>query len=34
MNHGPLTGMKMIECTNWGFGPLGGMMLGDLGATL
>ena len=34
MNHGPLTGMKMIECMNWGFGPIGGMMLGDLGADI
>ena len=34
MPHGPLTGMKMIECTTWGFGPIGGMMLGDLGADI
>ena len=34
MTHGPLTGTKMIECTTWGFGPIGGMMLGDLGAEI
>ena len=27
-----LTGIRVIECSTWGFGPIGGMMLGDLGA--
>ncbi len=30
----PLSGIKMIECSTWGFGPIGGMMLGDLGADI
>ena len=34
MTVGPLTGIKMIECSTWGFGPIGGMMLGDLGADI
>lgn len=34
MTTGPLTGIKMIECTTWGFGPIGGLMLGDLGADI
>ncbi|MCY4618205.1 MAG: CoA transferase, partial [Chloroflexi bacterium] len=29
---GPLDGIKVLECSTWGFGPIGGMMLGDLGA--
>jgi len=29
---GPLDGIKILECSTWGFGPIGGMMLGDLGA--
>ena len=29
---GPLAGIKVVECTNWAFGPLAGAMLGDLGA--
>lgn len=29
---GPLTGLTVIECTTWGFGPFCGVMLGDLGA--
>ena len=32
MEKGPLTGMKVVECTTWAFGPLAGVMLGDLGA--
>ena len=32
MTVGPLTGIKMIECSTWGFGPLAGLMLGDMGA--
>ena len=27
-----LDGIRVIECSTWGFGPIGGMMLGDLGA--
>ena len=29
---GPLDGISVLECSTWGFGPIGGMMLGDLGA--
>ena len=29
---GPLDGIKVIEATNWAFGPIAGLMLGDLGA--
>ncbi len=29
---GPLDGIRVLECSTWGFGPIGGMMLGDLGA--
>ena len=29
---GPLAVIKVVECTNWAFGPLAGAMLGDLGA--
>ena len=29
---GILEGIKVIECSTWGFGPLCGVMLGDLGA--
>ena len=29
---GPLTGLKVIDWTIWQFGPVAGMMLGDLGA--
>ncbi len=29
---GPLDGITVLECSTWGFGPIGGMMLGDLGA--
>ena len=29
---GPLSGLKVVECTTWAFGPLCGAMLGDLGA--
>ena len=29
---GALDGIRVIECSTWGFGPIGGMMLGDLGA--
>ena len=32
MQKGPLTGMKVVECSTWAFGPLAGVMLGDLGA--
>ncbi len=32
MANGPLTGMKVVECSTWAFGPLAGVMLGDLGA--
>ncbi len=28
----PLDGIKVVECSTWGFGPLAGVMLGDLGA--
>ena len=28
----PLTGLKVVECSTWAFGPLCGVMLGDLGA--
>ena len=28
----PLDGVKVIECSTWGFGPLAGLMMGDLGA--
>ncbi|MCY3887886.1 MAG: CoA transferase [Chloroflexi bacterium] len=28
----PLGGIRVIECSTWGFGPLAGLMLGDLGA--
>ena len=28
----PLDGIRVIECSTWGFGPLAGLMLGDLGA--
>lgn len=28
----PLVGIKVVECTTWVFGPLAGVMLGDLGA--
>jgi len=31
---GPLDGLTMIEATNWGMGPIGGLMLGDLGADI
>lgn len=34
MTTGPLTGIKMIECSTWGFGPIGGLLLGDLGADI
>ncbi len=27
-----LDGIRVLECSTWGFGPIGGMMLGDLGA--
>ena len=29
---GPLTGLTVVECSTWAFGPLCGVMLGDLGA--
>ena len=29
---GALDGIRVLECSTWGFGPIGGMMLGDLGA--
>ena len=29
---GALDGIRVVECSTWGFGPIGGMMLGDLGA--
>ena len=29
---GILEGIKVVECSTWGFGPLCGVMLGDLGA--
>ena len=29
---GPLDGIRVLECSTWGFGPIGGMMIGDLGA--
>ena len=29
---GPLSGIKVIECSTWAFGPIAGHMLGDLGA--
>ena len=29
---GPLSGLKVVECSTWAFGPLCGAMLGDLGA--
>ena len=29
---GPLSGLKVVECSTWAFGPLCGVMLGDLGA--
>ena len=29
---GPLSGLTVVECTTWAFGPLCGAMLGDLGA--
>ena len=32
MTTGPLTGVKMLECSTWGFGPIAGLMMGDLGA--
>ncbi len=32
MDIGPLSGVKVVECSIWGFGPIGGLMLGDLGA--
>ena len=32
MADGPLSGMKVVECSTWAFGPLAGVMLGDLGA--
>ncbi len=32
MTKGPLTGLKVVECSTWAFGPLAGVMLGDLGA--
>ena len=30
----PLDGVKVIECSTWGFGPLAGLMMGDLGANV
>ena len=27
-----LDGVRVLESSTWGFGPIGGMMLGDLGA--
>ena len=32
MNEGPLSGIKVVECSLWMLGPLAGVMLGDLGA--
>ena len=32
MEQGPLTGLKVIECSTFAFGPLAGVMLGDMGA--
>ena len=29
---GPLDGITVLECSTWGFVPIGGMMLGDLSA--
>jgi crotonobetainyl-CoA:carnitine CoA-transferase CaiB-like acyl-CoA transferase len=29
---GPLSGLTVVECSTWAFGPLCGVMLGDLGA--
>ena len=31
MPNGTLTGLKVVECSTWAFGPLAGSMLGDLG---
>ena len=31
-HRGPLDGIRVIECSTWAFGPLAGVMLGDLGA--
>ena len=32
MRDGPLTGVTVLECSIWLFGPYGGALLGDLGA--
>ena len=29
---GALSGVRVVECTTWAFGPIAGMLLGDLGA--
>lgn len=31
-SRGPLSGLKVIECSTFAFGPLAGVMLGDMGA--
>ena len=31
-SQGALSGVRVVECTTWAFGPVAGMLLGDLGA--
>ena len=34
MGRGPLSGLKVVECTTFAFGPVAGVMLGDMGASV